>query len=1368
VKRAEQSEPEVAASESLVSVRVGERYRTVSEIARGGMGIVYRAVDEASGHGIALKQLLSERAHVARNLALFEREYQTLKSISHPRIIRVLDYGRTAEGPYYTMELLDGHDLHARSRRPYREVCGILRDVATSLSLLHVRRLVHRDITPRNIRLTTDGHAKLLDFGALAPFGISREVIGTAPFVPPEALLGQPLDQRSDLYSLGALAYWLLTGEHAYPANRLEQLHGLWSSRLSPPSKKAPDVPPELERLVMSLLAYEPNARPLSAAEVIDRLNVIADLEKEDAADVNALAHAYLQSAPLVGRETQLALANNAITEAAAGAGRALLVEAGPGMGRTRFLSEVSITAQMLGATVLSVDAGGSEQPLSTAYRLVDRLLDAAQQTALSLIGNEVDLMAGLHPSLAARLGAKERVGLVATPGQWRAELHALLFKVLLGVSDSRLLVIAVDNVDRADEASVALLAALAEETSGRSLLLLLSRTPSAPHDPQVLRALSERSERMELSALDHSASSVLMHAIFGDAPNLVRFSEWLHAATSGSPMYSVELMHQLLDRRVIRFEDAMWTLPAERPDIALPKGLEEALRSRVDDLSPGARKLAEAFAVRRGSMSLDLCAGLAEQQGEVNVHKLLDELTQAGVLTDDGQGYRFKSDAARAALLGAMSDDRKQERHRELAELLLRSRLQLDVFVRLEIGRHLMEGGELDRGADMIFDLAVATSEAERLIDGLQAFVPVVARALDVYEKRGASIYEQIPLTSFLISCAYYVDFRWGTRYGGRAIEMLERAACLPIAKRLAPVLGKKLSLGIALACAFILFKVRRPRRVKYPFSLLLEQVFSSPTTLAGSAAVLLDIDTVRRTASVLEPFDTLAKNLTPAGARDYAARMDLPLTDRIGETMEVWTELNSRFEDPKCFVDLPRHGRVLFLGGGWFICGLCETFRAGDAALRYAQKLDATGVMLHRVFAHQLRAVYYANRGFLAESARYRAHVETHAMQVGSAWQVEIWECGVMLLVNLTVADVVGVKRIAERLQVLSQEIPALANLALQAKAAHQFVLGDFAAAVETYDRALATDDPLGLLGWTTAMPFRAMALNQLGQFARAKSDCEAGLLRLSAADRTFVMRNVWMDIALSLAQSGLGEFEEAAERLDRVIAGGGAHDNPLVLGSLHHARACVAHAARDQKAFEIHLERTRYWFGETHTPTLVSRYEQLASLDLSGAFNGKKGSVSDHAALQLEGMLSGCENSEIRAQRALEAILKMTNSQRGVLFRIEDGVLDPIACGGGADPPREVRDSILRFVQQADKTVTTQTGDEHDAVRSPSLFPKLGGYHSFLLTRYRGGELVPIGAVALAEAPEFIPPGFSSLEAIAKGLSPASEQQTQKERV
>src|SRR6185436_18175691 len=210
------------------------------------MGTVSQARDERTGGLIAVKRML---VGSDASTAHFEREFHTLASLKHPCIVSVFDYGVDESGPYYTMELLSGASLHEVTRLPWHEVCELLRDVASALAMLHSRRLLHCDLSTRNVRCTAEGRGKLIDFGAMAPIGMRRRIVGTPPFLAPEALDQQALDARADLFSLGALAYRLMTGRHAYPARSLKELPEFWNAVVQSPHDRDPAIPAALSEL---------------------------------------------------------------------------------------------------------------------------------------------------------------------------------------------------------------------------------------------------------------------------------------------------------------------------------------------------------------------------------------------------------------------------------------------------------------------------------------------------------------------------------------------------------------------------------------------------------------------------------------------------------------------------------------------------------------------------------------------------------------------------------------------------------------------------------------------------------------------------------------------------------------------------------------------------------------------------------------------------------------------------------------------------------------------------------------------------------------------------------------------------------------
>lgn len=232
-----QSEPERAPA-------ARGRYDIGPVVGQGGAATIHRVYDRLTGRELAYKRLrLPDSSMRTRMTNLFRREFDIIARLEHPNIVRVYDFGIDAHVPYYTMELVSGADLARLARPSVPDACRILRDVASALALLHARRQIHRDVTPANVRLSHTNVAKLIDFGALMPFGVSTEVVGTPPFIAMECLTREPLDQGVDLYAFGALAYWILTRQLPVRASSLSELPAAWTLPVVPPSALRPEIP---------------------------------------------------------------------------------------------------------------------------------------------------------------------------------------------------------------------------------------------------------------------------------------------------------------------------------------------------------------------------------------------------------------------------------------------------------------------------------------------------------------------------------------------------------------------------------------------------------------------------------------------------------------------------------------------------------------------------------------------------------------------------------------------------------------------------------------------------------------------------------------------------------------------------------------------------------------------------------------------------------------------------------------------------------------------------------------------------------------------------------------------------------------------
>ncbi|SKA99288.1 Serine/threonine protein kinase [Prosthecobacter debontii] len=233
-------------------------------IGRGGMGAVYRGKQTALDRPIAIKLLPAELANDAEFTGRFKREARTLARLQHPGIVSVYDFGQTAQGHlYFVMEYVDGTDLHRIIHGPGlkpEQVLEIVAQVCEALQYAHSHGVMHRDIKPANLLLTTDGRAKLADFGLARPmneesgsFTRSNIVMGTPDYIAPEQLYGHA-DHRADLFSLGVMLYEMLTGQTP---------RGAWM----PPSKRV-RVDVRLDRVVVRALQQDVSLRYQQASEM--------------------------------------------------------------------------------------------------------------------------------------------------------------------------------------------------------------------------------------------------------------------------------------------------------------------------------------------------------------------------------------------------------------------------------------------------------------------------------------------------------------------------------------------------------------------------------------------------------------------------------------------------------------------------------------------------------------------------------------------------------------------------------------------------------------------------------------------------------------------------------------------------------------------------------------------------------------------------------------------------------------------------------------------------------------------------------------------------------------------------------------------
>ena len=254
--------------------------RIVEEMATGGMAVVYRAIQDELNRTVAIKALKTAAAAEEQLVTRFEREAASLANLQHENIIHVYDFYRERGALFIVMEYVEGPDLYDlldhSGRLPYDVAAVIAMQVARALDYIHYRAILHRDIKPANIMISRQGGVKLMDFGIaqdqtyegdLTEAGIG---IGTPAYMSPEQIIGDRLDARSDLFSLGIVLYQMVTGRKPFVED--EEKSVMHKIRLEPHERVrqiAPEVPRDLERIIDRCLQKQPRDRWSSAQPLI-------------------------------------------------------------------------------------------------------------------------------------------------------------------------------------------------------------------------------------------------------------------------------------------------------------------------------------------------------------------------------------------------------------------------------------------------------------------------------------------------------------------------------------------------------------------------------------------------------------------------------------------------------------------------------------------------------------------------------------------------------------------------------------------------------------------------------------------------------------------------------------------------------------------------------------------------------------------------------------------------------------------------------------------------------------------------------------------------------------------------------------------
>ncbi len=715
--------------------RAGEvldgRYEVISLLGEGGMGSVLLARDLAEGREICLK-VLSGSPGDPNERALIAQEFRILKSLRHPNLEEVYDFGTLPPSgtPYFTSEYVRGRDLYAATEgMALADLAGLVSQACGALQFIHSRGLVHFDVKPENMLVDDSApggpRLKLIDFGLAcdSASGPGRVVRGTPAYIAPEILRGEPADHRADLYSRGVTLHRLLC--RAFPPPPGPGRAGR-DDRASRPDTGVPAAgslePDPMRGVVLRLLDPVPDNRYAGAQEAMEDICRAAGRVPD--AETPGTAEWRMSSGRFVGRAEETGFFAGLI-DSKCGDGMVHVLTGEAGIGKTRLMREIGTRAQIGGWRFLRAapkEEGGDEP---------GPMLKALAEVAPA--GFAADGIPGAAPRPGARSGDADSGRDAAEEA---ARFREAVSGMLISASREKPVLLFLDDAQWADRETVETIAFVQ-----RHLAILGARGGEIP--PLLLfaavrgddaSALSGAAacEVHRLSGLERGEIEALVASILGESEVPRPFADGIESFSSGNPLFVEEALKALARSGALRRSGSRWIFPANPPGGPdFPNGLAGLFEDSVKAAGPAARRVLEALSVWARPAEAGAAAVLAGGLPHEEIAASLRSLREAGLVDRTGgpRGWKwsFRHGYLRAFVRSRIEPGRLRALHEAAGR-----HLEADPAAGAspeEKAWHLLEGGVKDPGVQR----ALEAGARLRGISQYGSAAAVLAKALDL-----------------------------------------------------------------------------------------------------------------------------------------------------------------------------------------------------------------------------------------------------------------------------------------------------------------------------------------------------------------------------------------------------------------------------------------------------------------------------------------------------------------------------------------------------------------------------------------------------------------------------------------------------------
>ncbi|MBI5417594.1 protein kinase [Candidatus Poribacteria bacterium] len=719
--------------ELVLGELIENKFKITEKLGEGGIAVVYKATNILNNKNFALKFLKpGKTSSFAEDQIRFKKEVEIVRKFNHLNIVKLEKIGEYKNNPYIVMELLEGESLHEILKKgkkfSFMESVHIIKQLAGVLGYVHSCGIIHRDLKPGNIMIENKtNRIKLLDFSLshimeLSEIKNDEEIIGTFGYMSPEStgIINKPVDERSDLYSLGIIFYRLITNEIPFKGKKTSEiLHQQAALIPENPNKINSNIPKALENIIMKLLEKEPDLRYQSA------IGLVYDLERYEKGERNFVIGEgdkkvkLSYNVKLIGREQEIKKIKVLYNKAKISNGSMCFIIGESGLGKSRLIEDMRVYAYEQGDLFFTGRCLAQENkiPYQPFKDIIDEYIRKIKSKGISakneeknrikkILGELSRIIATLNPDMIEILGETPELEQLDPERENKRFLLACA-KFFCNLTDkSQCVIFFIDDLHWVDEASLRLLEEILNVINTSNLLILstLNQTKSNISLNNFIRKAKEDKyalDEISLNLLDFDNVKKLLSEVLCEREERTEnLTKYILNQTKGNPFFTITLLRELVERNALIWKDGHWEENwTEIKKLPISTNIVDIVLLRIKEL-PDIDKLLKICSVLGKEFELYLLSDLMQEDNEKIVN-LIDEAIKKQLLERKYEKGKiaFIHDRIKDAFYARIDPEERKQIHLKIGYTIEKKYNIKKNKVIFDLAHHYIEGGNEEKG---------------------------------------------------------------------------------------------------------------------------------------------------------------------------------------------------------------------------------------------------------------------------------------------------------------------------------------------------------------------------------------------------------------------------------------------------------------------------------------------------------------------------------------------------------------------------------------------------------------------------------------------------------------------------------------------